>query len=184
MPVQPIPLPDRERSILWMASQGLRAEEIARRHGLDTGTVTNIYVRIAGRLGTRNLIHSVAYGLITGLIGPYSDCGERRAYLRHLRRSETPCVACRLANATYVSAQTNAPLPENAGLTPTQLRVFHYLAGHDCSQSEAALALDMDRRRLASHMSQAYIRLGVSHMHRYDRMRAAIKIARDRGYLE
>lgn len=184
MTTLPVPLSARERSILWMASQGLRSEEIARRHDLDEGTVKNIYVRIAGRLGTRNLIHSVAHGIITGVIGPYQDCGERRAYLRHLRRSETPCVACRVANSLYVSAQSSAPLPRDAGLTPVQLKVFRYIAEHDCLQAEAARALGMDRRRVASHMSQAYMRLGVYHMHRYDRLRAAVKIARDRGYLE
>lgn len=184
MPVAPIPLPELEHDILWMASQGFTSEVIARTHHLEPGSVRNIYVRIAQRLGTRNLTHSVAHGIITGVIGPYRDCGERRAYLRHLRRSETPCVACRLANATYVAAQGSAPLPADAGLTPTQTRVLRYLYEHDCSQVEAAEGLGMDRRRIASHMSAVYQRLGVFHMHRYDRMRAAIKIAKDRGYLE
>ena len=182
-PTPPPPLPELERDVLWMASQGYRSEQIARQHSLDAGSVKNIYVSIAGRLGTRNLIHSVAHALITGVIGPYRDCGERRAYLRHLRRQETPCVACRLANATYVSAQTSAPLAADAGLTPVQLKILRHIAENDCSQLEASVALDMDRRRVASHMSQIYQRLGVFHMHRYDRMRAALKIARDRGYL-
>jgi DNA-binding CsgD family transcriptional regulator len=184
MPTAPLPLPELERDVLWMASQGFRAVAIAKQHHMSEGGVKNIYWRITHRLGTRNLVHSVAHGLITGIIGPYRDCGERRAYLRHLRRSETPCVACRLANATYVSAQCNAPLPADAGLTPTQTRVLRYLYEHDCSQSEAAQGLSMDRKRVASHMSAVYQRLGVFHMHRYDRMRAAIKIAKDRGYLE
>lgn len=183
MIIAPVPLPELERDVLWMASQGFRSQAIARQHHLDDGSVRNIYARIARRLGTRNLVHSVAHGIITGVIGPYRDCGERRAYLRHLRRNETPCVACRLANATYVSAQSNAPLPADAGLTPTQTRVLRYLYEHDCSQTEAAPALGMDRKRIASHMSQVYQRLGVFHMHRYDRLHAAIKIARDRGYL-
>lgn len=183
MPTAPPPLPELERDILWMASQGYRSAQIARQHGLDDGSVKNIFWRISRRLGTRNLIHSVAQGLITGVIGPYRDCGDRRAYLRHLRRRETPCVACRLANATYVSAQTNAPFSVDAGLTPTQVKVLKYIDEHDCSQVEASEALGMDRRVLASHMSQVYQRLGVFHMHRYDRMQAARKIARDRGYL-
>jgi len=184
MPTAPLPLPELERDVLWLASQGHRASYICRVHHLDEGSVKNIYWRISKRLGTHNLVHSVAHGLITGIIGPYRDCGERRAYLRHLRREETPCVACRLANATYVAAQCNAPLPQDAGLTPTQVKVIRYLSEHDCSQVEAAQALGMDRRRVASHMSAAYQRLGVFHMHRYDRLRAALKIARDRGYLE
>jgi hypothetical protein len=28
-------------------------------------------------------------------------CGTRSAYLRHLRHNETPCAACRAANAEY-----------------------------------------------------------------------------------
>lgn len=184
MPTAPLPLPGLERDVLWMASQGFRSEAIARQHHLDEGSVKNIYWRISKRLGTHNLTHSVAHGIITGIIGPYRDCGERRAYLRHLRRGETPCVACRLANSTYVAAQCNAPLPQDAGLTPTQVKILRYLDGHGCSQAEAAEALGMQRKRVASHMSQAYQRLGVFHMHRYDRLRAALKIARDRGYLE
>lgn len=184
MPTAPVLLPALERDVLWMASQGFRSDAIARQHHMSEGSIKNIYARIAQRLGTRNLIHSVAHGIITGLIGPYRDCGERRAYLRHLRRSETPCVACRLANATYVAAQTRTPLPEDAGLTPAQLKVLCYLHEHGCSQVEASEALSMDRRRVASHMTQVYQRLGVFHMHRNDRLRSALKIAKDRGYLD
>ena len=184
MPLAPVPLPEVERDILWMASQGYRSAHIAREHAISEGGVKNIYVRIADRLHTRNLVHSVAVGLTTGIIGPYRDCGTRRAYLRHLRRQETPCVACRLANATYVAAQTSSPFPENVGLTPTQIKIMRYLCEHDCSQVEAEPGLQMDRRRIASHMSDAYRRLGVYHLPRYDRLRTAIKIAQDRGYFD
>lgn len=176
-------LTPQERSILWSASQGLRSEAIARQHGMDDGSIRNIYVRISQRLGTLNLIHSVAYALTNGIIGPYRDCGERRSYLRHLRRKETPCVACRAANARYVGVQTSAPRPGDIGITPTQVRILKHLSEHDCSQSETAGALGMQRQRVASHMTEVYQRLGVAHLHRADRRYAAIKIARDRGYL-
>jgi DNA-binding CsgD family transcriptional regulator len=178
-------LSTRERDILWLASQGHNSEYIARDHHLDAGSVKNIYARIASRLGTCNLVHSVAFGLTTGIIGTYRDCGSRRAYLRHLRRpEETPCVACRQANAAYVSAQNTAPLPEDVGLTPTQLRLMRVLDSKDCSLSEAADILGMDRKRAASHMTQVYRRLGVVHLYRYDRRRAALARARDKGYLD
>ena len=184
MPQSPVTLSDLERDVLWMASQGFRSEQIARQHTLAVGSVRNIYFRVASRLHARNLTHAVARGLITGVIGPYRDCGERFAYLRHLRRNETPCVACRLSNAVYVAAQTSAPLPEDAGLTATQLKVLRCIAEHDCSQVEAAARLGMDRRRIASHMSQVYQRLGVFHMRRTDRTHEAVKVARNRGYLD
>lgn len=184
MTTMPVPLPHRERDILWLASQGHTSEYIARLHGMDDGSVRNVYHRISKRFGTRNLVHSVAYGLLQGVIGQYRDCGERRAYLRHLRRSETPCQACRIANTLYVQAQTSGAPGADPSLTPTQVRIFKHLDEHDCSLVEAADCLSMDRRRIASHMSQAYQRLGCTHLARYDRRPYALKLARDKGYLE
>lgn len=184
MPTPPPQLSELERDVLWMASQGCPSSRIAKAYCMSTSNVRNVYERISKILRTQNLVHSVAHGLNVGVIGPYRDCGGRRAYERHLRRQEPSCVACRLANAIHVAAQCSSPLPPDAGLTPTQLRVLRYLHEHECLQAEAARGLGMDRKRVASHMSAVYQRLGVSHLHRYDRMPAAIKAARSRGYLE
>lgn len=176
-------LRDVERDILWMASQGLPAREIARAHLMDEGSVKNLYWRVSRKLGTRNLTHSVALALTRGIIGPYRDCGSRRSYLRHLRRQESACVACRRANTACVTQQRDTERPDTSPLlTPTQLLVVRTLEPGR-TQAETAARLDMDPRRVASHMSQVYQRLGITHLYRYDRLPVALRMLRERGIL-
>ncbi|WLQ60848.1 hypothetical protein [Streptomyces poriferorum] len=48
------------------------------------------------------------------LIGARPDCGDRAAYLRHLRRHEPTCPACKAANAEHGIAQRAGTLKEAA----------------------------------------------------------------------
>lgn len=98
-------LSDRQRRILWLRAQGLSGPQIARREHIAVGTVDYHERVIVACLQARNITHAVHLAGMTGVIGAHEDCGDRAAYLRHLRHHETPCPACRGANAHHEAAR-------------------------------------------------------------------------------
>ena len=91
----------RQRQILWLRAQGLSGPQIARREHIAIGTLAYHEQVIVTRLEARNITHAVHLAGMAGLIGEREDCGDRAAYLRHLRRREDACLACRAANARH-----------------------------------------------------------------------------------
>jgi DNA-binding CsgD family transcriptional regulator len=94
-------LTERQRRILWHRSQGLSARKVAAAEHLATGTVSWHESVIRTRLGARDMTHAVHLATLLGVIGQYLDCIDRASYLRHLRRGEAPCPACKAANARH-----------------------------------------------------------------------------------
>lgn len=107
-PEQDHPGPDltpNERAVLWGAAQGETYARIASRLGYAEKSVNKMAFRLARKLDARSITHAVHLAHIRGLIGTYPDCGDRAAYLRHLRRREPTCTACRAANARHAVDQ-------------------------------------------------------------------------------
>lgn len=96
-----VELSDRQRRILWHRAQGLSGPQVARAEHIAVGTVDWHERVIRHALHAANITNAVWVATLAGLIGQYPDCGDRAAYLRHLRRKETPCPACRAANARH-----------------------------------------------------------------------------------
>lgn len=133
-------LSDRQRTALWYRAQGFTAAAIARRMStpespLSAAGAQDLLHKCNVKLRSRDTTHSVFLAMTHGLIGPYLDCGTRRAWLRHIRRQQQTCIACRKANTEYVRTQRDAvPEPDpdagnNRGrvplpITPNQLRVL------------------------------------------------------------
>lgn len=178
------PLGPGERDLLWMASQGYSYERIGRMTRQNPGSISNAFSRIARRLGTYNVTHSVAHAIYSGLIGPARDCGTRRAYLRHLRKNESACVACRMANTAYVHEQRDTPPePGDPVLTPTQTKILMLLDEQGGTYADVAQVLGVTLKRVSSHMSAIYQRMGLAHLHRNDRRDAVIRVAKTRGLI-
>lgn len=100
-----VELSDRQRLILWHRAQGLSGPQIARTECIAISTVDWHERVIRHVLGAQNITHAVHLAGMAGLIGERPDCGDRAAYLRHLRRGDTPCIACRAANARHAVDQ-------------------------------------------------------------------------------
>lgn len=90
-----------ERTVLWHAAQGLTIAATARAMSKSAPAVQDARHRLLGKLGAASLVQAVHIAGMAGLIGQYEDCGDRAAYLRHLRRREDACLACRAANARH-----------------------------------------------------------------------------------
>lgn len=103
-------LSERQRRILWHRAQGLSGPQIARLEYVAVSTVDWHERVIRHVLGARNITHAVHLATLSGLIGARIDCGDRPAYLRHLRRGEPTDLACRLANARHSVEQRAARL--------------------------------------------------------------------------
>lgn len=98
-------LSPRQRRILWHRAQGLSGPQIARVEAIAVGTVAYHEQVLVTRLRARNIVHAIHLGHLAALIGSRPDCGDRAAYLRHLRRREVACTACKAANALHAVAQ-------------------------------------------------------------------------------
>ena len=94
-------LTTNELAVLTGAAAGHTYAVIGHRLGLNEKSIAKIAFRAARKLGARNITNAVWVATLAGVIGRYPDCGDRAAYLRHLRRRETPCPACRGANARH-----------------------------------------------------------------------------------
>lgn len=102
-------LTNRQREALWLCAQGLTAEAIGRRLQppcSGPGAQDLIHKSIVA-LDARNATNAVFKALTLGVLGPYLNCGSRKAYLRHIRANEQSCIACRKANTAFVQAQRN-----------------------------------------------------------------------------
>jgi DNA-binding CsgD family transcriptional regulator len=104
-PRQGAGLTDNELAVLRRAAHGETYAVIARRLGYQEKSVSKMALRLARKLGARNIAHAVHLATAADLIGTGPDCGDRAAYLRHLSRREDPCTPCRAANARHAVAQ-------------------------------------------------------------------------------
>lgn len=107
-------LSPRQREILWHRAQGLSGPQIARETHLAVATISYHERIICHTLRATNITHAVHLGHLQHLIGARPDCGDRAAYLRHLRRHEPTCPACKAANAEHAVAQRAGTLKEAA----------------------------------------------------------------------
>jgi len=107
-------LSSRQKTILWHRAQGLTGPQIARQMCLAVATVNYHEQMICHALEAVNITHAVHLGHLQHLIGSRPDCGDRAAYLRHLRRKEQACPACKAANAEHAVAQRAGQLKEAA----------------------------------------------------------------------
>ncbi|WP_428956167.1 LuxR C-terminal-related transcriptional regulator [Streptomyces sp. cg35] len=99
------PLTEAELAILAGSAHGDTYAQIGRTLGYQEKSIGKMALRAARKLGARSITQAVHIATLRGLIGAHPDCGNRAAYLRHLRRGEIPCPACRNANADHAAQQ-------------------------------------------------------------------------------
>lgn len=104
-PTPGAPLSKGERTTLWYLAQGHTYRSAARARGIGVDGIRTQVRSILGKTGSTSTAQAVFVALNSGVIGQYLDCGTRNAYLRHRKRGETTCLACRLANAEHSRAQ-------------------------------------------------------------------------------
>lgn len=109
-----------ELHILFRVAQGDKYQQIAHLRGITAKGLSCSVRRILRKTGAQNMAHAVYLATRNGLIGDWPDCGERRAYLRHLRRKETPCPRCRNGNAQHGRAQRAGALTGTQGFQPKE----------------------------------------------------------------
>lgn len=95
-----------EWDVLWYASQGHTNRSTGRKLGISEGAAMATRQRVCGKLQAVNIAQAIHTAMTRGIIGTYQDCGSRAAYAGHIRRRESACMACRLANADYTNAQS------------------------------------------------------------------------------
>jgi DNA-binding CsgD family transcriptional regulator len=108
------PLTETELAVLRLAARGHTYAQIGRDLGYQEKSVAKMALRAARKLEARSITHVVHIATLRGLIGARDDCGDRNAYLRHLRRGETPCPACRNANTAHAAEQRGGQLKDAA----------------------------------------------------------------------
>lgn len=113
----------RQREVLWHRAQGLTGPQIARVLSLAVSTVSYRERCIVHVLDARNITHAVYLATEQHLIGARLDCGDRAAYVRHRRRGEIPCAACKAANARHGVEQRAGLLTRPAPSTPSEIAV-------------------------------------------------------------
>ena len=94
-------LTDNERSVLHRAARGDTYAVIARDLGLAEKSVGKIAFRMARKLGAHNITNAVHLAHELRIFTERPGCGDRAAYLRHLRRPEPACWRCLAANAAH-----------------------------------------------------------------------------------
>ena len=98
----PVPsLSANERTVLHRAARGHTYAVIARDLGLAEKSVSKIALRLNRKLGALNITHAVHLAHERRIVTERADCGDRAAYLRHLRRKEPACWRCLAANAAH-----------------------------------------------------------------------------------
>lgn len=105
----------RQRRILWLRAQGLSGPQIARVEHIAVSTVDWHERVIRHVLEARNITHAVHLATAADMLGPRIDCGDRAAYLRHIRRKEPTDRACRAAHARHAVMQRTGALRSTPG---------------------------------------------------------------------
>ena len=98
-------LSERQHRILWLRAQGLSGPQVARVEHIAVSTVDWHERVIRHVLEARNITHAVHLATAADMLGPRIDCGDRAAYLRHIRRKEPTDRACRAAHAQHAVLQ-------------------------------------------------------------------------------
>ena len=174
----------REHRATWMLSQGTDVEVIARKLGIRTHSVSQMLNRARLKTGTPNRYAYLAYAVLNGIIGPELDCGKSvTAYKRHHARDEPVCPACRRFHDRF-NARTYdcSDLPQvEIILTPREFEVLDAIASGADSMQQIGDKIGLGRKRVASHLSVLYEKLGVPDRDNRDRRRIVLYVARQRG---
>jgi DNA-binding CsgD family transcriptional regulator len=93
------PLSSGELATLQWLARGASYKQVGRHRGVTTKAAESTGHRILVKLGALSMAHAVHIAHCRGIICMYPDCGDRAAYLRHIRRGETPGIMCRKAQA-------------------------------------------------------------------------------------
>lgn len=197
-------LTDRQRTALWLRAQGLTADAIGKRLSppCRASGAQNLLHKAMKTLDAADSSNAVFRAMATGVIGPYMDCGTRKAYERHLRRDEVTCVACRVGNTERVTGQRmRVGMHPDAGnnrgwknvrprpklpLTPTHRRVLIAIESGAGTSPEIGRALGITDARVRHLLADLYGRLGIDTvLHGPDRAKKeAVRVARERGLLD
>jgi DNA-binding CsgD family transcriptional regulator len=100
-PVRGQKLTDREVWFLQRMATGMTYAALARRMYVSEARARGIGHEIIVKLGAANMVHAVHIAGMSGIIGMNEYCGDRAAYIRHVRHGETADVKCRKAQAEY-----------------------------------------------------------------------------------
>ena len=191
-------LTDRQRTALWLRAQGLTARAVGRRINPPTTQegIQDLLHHAAQKLDARDTAHAVFLALTLGVIGPYSDCGTRKAYLRHIRRQEQSCIACRKANTAFVRAQRDAqtlPDPDDAPqgrpqnqLSPRQLDALRLIQDGAVSGVEIGAKLGISDGQARKIVVALMRKLGIDSITYAPPASYPMAVRRgiERGYLE
>jgi DNA-binding CsgD family transcriptional regulator len=177
-------LTDRQRTALWLRAQGLTADAIGKRLSppCRASGAQNLLHKAMKTLDAADSSNAVFRAMATGIIGPYLDCGTRKAYERHLRRDEVTCVACRVGNNRgWKNVRPRQKLP----LTPTHRRVLTAIESGAGTSSEIGRALGITDARVRHLLADLYGRLGIDTvLHGPDgAKKEALRVAQERGLL-
>lgn len=176
----------REHRATWMLARGFSTEEMARELKIQNHSVSQLLDRARRKTPAPNRYAYVAYAVLSGLVGPELDCGRSlAAYKRHNQRDEPPCPACRrfheLRNTALYDRDPRAVTVEVV-FTRREMQVLDALAAGADSMREIGDKLGgLDRKRVASHLSSLYDKVGVPHRDNRDRRRVLLYLARQRG---
>lgn len=171
---RPVVLPDLQRRVLWLVSQGYTEAGIAKEIGRSPAAVKGTCGRILRNLCAANAPHAVGIGLRDGHIGPWEDCGTLTAWRRHHQGDETVCASCRRGNADRVALR--ALLARRPKLTEQQVRLLQaFHAGRTRLQIREEWG--MSEKALEYITAGTYAALGVDRYAARLRREAALKLA-------
>ena len=203
-------LTDRQRTALWLRAQGLTAEAIGRRltPPCKAAGAQDLLHKTMKAFDAADSANAVFRAMASGVIGPYQDCGTRKAYERHLRRVEVTCVACRIGNTERVTGQRvragahsdvephpaagsnrgwkNVRPREKLPLTITHRRILTTFDAGASTSAEVGRALGVTDGHVRRMLADIYDRLGIdTELHGPAGSREqAVKIARERGLID
>ncbi|WP_157849399.1 response regulator transcription factor [Streptomyces violaceorubidus] len=83
-----------ELAVLERAANGATYALIARDLGYQEKSVSKMALRLARKLGARNITHAVFLAVAAGVLDPRRRHGDHPGFVAHRRRGEEPCEAC------------------------------------------------------------------------------------------
>ncbi|MFD8899851.1 response regulator transcription factor [Streptomyces ardesiacus] len=83
-----------ELAVLERAANGHTYALIARDLGYQEKSVSKMALRLARKLGARNITHAVFLAVAAGVLDPRRRHGDHAGFVAHRRRGEEPCEAC------------------------------------------------------------------------------------------